>query len=77
MYTREHGEDSLEVATAYLRLGALYTECNRFEDAEKALRKSLEIRQSKLGPNHSRVAQSLKHLLTLYELQGMDRPVRS
>lgn len=31
----------------------------------------MEIREAKLGKFHSRVAQTLKHLLTLYELQEL------
>ncbi len=31
---------------------------------------SLQIRAAKLGPNNSRVGQTLKYMLTLYELQG-------
>jgi len=51
------------------RLGTLYIEQSRYSDAEACFQKALAIRIAKLGPSHSRVGQTLKHLLTLYELQ--------
>lgn len=51
------------------RLGTLYIEQSRFGEAEACFQRALAIRIAKLGPNHSRVGQTLKHLLTLYELQ--------
>jgi len=51
------------------RLGSVYVERIELEKAESYFARALKIRENKLGQNHSRVAQSLKHLLTLYELQ--------
>ena len=54
-----------------MRLGSLYAQVGRKEEAEQTLLKSLRIRETKLGANHSRVGQTLKHLLTFYEENGM------
>jgi hypothetical protein len=47
----------------------LYIEQVQFDKAEQNLKRALEIRLKAYGENHTRVAQTYKHLLTLYELQ--------
>lgn len=51
------------------RLGSLYIERTQYDMAEKYFKQALEIRKKKLGPMHARVAQTLKHMITLYEMQ--------
>jgi hypothetical protein len=41
----------------------------QFDRAEEAFNRALKIRETKLGKDHARVAQTLRHLITLYELQ--------
>lgn len=50
-------------------MGALCIERVEYIQAEEYLKRALKIREDTLGPSHSRVTQSLKHLLTLMELQ--------
>jgi len=50
------------------RLGSMYVEQDNFKDAESCFTRALIIREAKLGPEHSRVAQTLRHLVSLYEL---------
>lgn len=40
-----------------------------FVKAEAYFKRALKIREEQLGPTHSRVGQTLKHMLTLYEMQ--------
>jgi len=63
------GDDHVELATIYNRLGSLYIERTEFDQAETYLRLALKIREQKLGPTHSRVAQTCRHLMTLFESQ--------
>jgi len=42
---------------------------NRLAEAEEVFKKSLEIREKIFGPEHSRAGQTLKHMITLYEMQ--------
>lgn len=37
--------------------------------AEEYFKRALKIREEQLGPSHSRVGQTLKHMITLYEMQ--------
>jgi hypothetical protein len=37
--------------------------------AEAYFKRALKIREEQLGPTHSRVGQTLKHMITLYEMQ--------
>ena len=48
-------------------MGTLYLAQDQFNDALICYERALEIRTRKLGPGHSRVAQTLKHLITLNE----------
>lgn len=41
IYTREKGEDDIEVSQVLNRLGALYSEVNKLEEAESCFLKSL------------------------------------
>jgi len=63
------GEDHPDCARVLNRLGSLYIERTQFGPAEEYLTKALNIRTKKLGLYHSRVAQTYKHMLTLYQLQ--------
>jgi len=63
------GIDHPDYARVLNRLGSLYIERVQFLKAEEYLLKSLEIRLLKFGHLHSRVAQTYKHLFTLYNLQ--------
>lgn len=65
------------MAQVLTRLGALYSELNRFTEAEEVFEKALQIRIEKLGPTHTRVGQTLKHMLTMYEEQGITLIMRS
>ena len=51
------------------RLGSLYIERVELERAQTVFQRALKIREEKLGKDHSRVAQTLRHMITLYELQ--------
>jgi actin len=60
------------------RLGSLWVEKKsaseeehraNFVKAEAYFKRALKIREEQLGPTHSRVGQTLKHMLTLYEMQ--------
>jgi len=51
------------------RIGSLYVERVQLLKAEEYYLKALEIRLKKFGPLHLRVAQTYKHLFTLYNLQ--------
>jgi tetratricopeptide (TPR) repeat protein len=42
---------------------------NNFVKAEEYFKRALKIREEQLGPTHSRVGQTLKHMITLYEMQ--------
>jgi hypothetical protein len=50
-------------------LGSLYIERVELTRAEAVFKRALKIREDKLGRDHSRVAQTLRHMITLYELQ--------
>jgi len=63
------GEDHPDCARVLNRLGSLYIERTDFAKADENLTKALDIRVNKLGLYHSRVAQTYKHTLTLYQLQ--------
>lgn len=63
------GTDHPDYARILNRLGSLYIERVQFLKAEEYLLKALEIRILKFGHLHSRVAQTYKHLFTLYNLQ--------
>jgi tetratricopeptide (TPR) repeat protein len=63
------GTEHPDYARILNRLGSLYIERVQFLKAEKYLLKALEIRLLKFGALHSRVAQTYKHLFTLYNLQ--------
>ncbi len=51
------------------RLGALYIEMDQYTEADASFGRALRIREEALGPAHARVAQTLKHMINLYELQ--------
>lgn len=58
-----------EVARILNRLGSVYLEQNQFNDAEACFEQALFIRVEKLGMNNSRVLQTLKHMISCYEMQ--------
>jgi len=63
------GTEHPDYARVLNRIGSLYIERVQFLKAEEYLLKALEIRILKFGHLHSRVAQTYKHLYTLYNLQ--------
>jgi len=63
------GKDHPDYARILNRLGSLYIERVQYTKAEEYLTEALNISIKKLGPLHSRVAQTYKHLFTLYNLQ--------
>jgi hypothetical protein len=52
----------------------VYIHKQQYNVAEPLLIDALHIREVRLGPKHSRVAQTLKHMLTLYELKSKSSP---
>lgn len=61
--TREgHGADALEVADSLANIGVLHWKRVENEEAETYLRRSLEIRQARLGPGDPKVAELLDRL---------------
>jgi len=67
IYTREKGEDCVEVSIVLNRLGALYSELGRYPEAEEALLTALKIRTGQLGQTDVRVGQVLKTLMIYYD----------
>lgn len=58
-----------EVARVLNRLASIYLEQNQFNDAEACYEQALLIRQEKLGKQSTRVLQTLKHMISCYEMQ--------
>mmetsp|Transcript_24246 Transcript_24246/g.26929 ORF Transcript_24246/g.26929 Transcript_24246/m.26929 type:complete len:1179 (+) Transcript_24246:885-4421(+) len=58
-----------DVARILNRLGAVHIERTEYAEAEKYLKEALDIRLQSLGKYHSRVAQTYKHFITLYQAQ--------
>ena len=63
------GDAHPDVARVLCRLGALYIEMDQYTEADASFGRALRIREDALGPSHARVAQTLKHMINLYELQ--------
>lgn len=62
--------NSLDLAMCLVWLGFVYQAAGRYSDAEPAFKRSLEIREKKLGPEHLEVANVLNNLAALYEDRG-------
>ena len=58
------------MATSLNNLAELYRTQGRYAEAEPLYRRSLTIREAKLGPDHPDVATSLNNLAGLYRAQG-------
>ncbi|MCG8457102.1 MAG: serine/threonine-protein kinase [Holophagales bacterium] len=65
-----YGEAHPESAEALHRLAAVCLDWNRFEQADQALRRALELRRRTLGEDHPDTAKSLALLGRLRYLQG-------
>ena len=59
--------EDLSVATTLNALANLYVGKGRYAEAEPLYKRSLAIREKKLGPNHLDVAGSLRNLALLYQ----------
>jgi non-specific serine/threonine protein kinase/serine/threonine-protein kinase len=64
------GSEDVEIAAALDRLGNVYQDERRFDDAERTHLRSLEIKTRALGPVHPHVVQSLDNLADVYTEQG-------
>ena len=58
------------VALSLNNLAELYRAMGRYAEAEPLYRRSLEVREKRLGPDHPHVATSLNDLASLYEDMG-------
>lgn len=65
IYGKAFGQESSEVATTMSYLGILYSVQGRYAESEPLLRKSLEITEQLLGPEHPYVADDLNNLANL------------
>lgn len=65
----ETGKDSPEYATALTWLGWVYSQQQRYADAEPLLKQALAIREKAYGPDHPLVATSLNNLAGVYQQQ--------
>jgi hypothetical protein len=61
-----------DIAQLKNRLAACYMNQHQYDKAEPLLLDALHIREVRLGPHHSRVAQTLKHMISLYEQKGKE-----
>ncbi|XP_078046747.1 protein interacting with APP tail-1 isoform X2 [Augochlora pura] len=60
------GEKNVLIANIYGNLGRLYQTMKRGKDAEKMLKKAIDIKEQLLGPDDHEVGLSLGHLASLY-----------
>jgi tetratricopeptide (TPR) repeat protein len=67
---REHGNNTLEVASTELIIANIFHTRGQFEDAEKSLLESVRIRRYLLGNTHDYVAKVLARLSQVYMGQG-------
>ena len=58
------------MATSLNNLAALYGAQGKYTEAEPLYKRSLQIREKALGPDHPDVGQSMNNLALLYEAQG-------
>ena len=72
---RVYGEASLEAASTYSAMGALLKLKSELPDAETFLRKSLAIREEKLGPEDDATKLVRSRLDELLLSQGILQPV--
>src|SRR5208337_1399156 len=66
----ERGNDELVTAVSLERLGELYFEWQRFDQAELLFIQALAIREKLLPPHDDLVVASLNNLSALYFFQG-------
>ena len=65
-----YGSEHVRVADALNNLGTIYLYQGRLADAETFLRRSIEIRQARLGPKHPSMSSAVYSLAALYQTQG-------
>jgi tetratricopeptide (TPR) repeat protein len=61
------------VATSLNNLALLYSTQGNYAQAEPLYKRSLEIREKALGPDHPDVATSLKNIAELYRKTGREK----
>ncbi|WP_417913316.1 tetratricopeptide repeat protein [Candidatus Electronema sp. TJ] len=66
----QEGEENAELGLALNDLAGVYADQGRYEEAEPLHKRSLEIREKKLGKDHPDVAESLNNLALLYDSRG-------
>ncbi|MFM6631286.1 MAG: tetratricopeptide repeat protein, partial [Microcystis panniformis] len=64
------GENHPDVAASLNNLAGLYKYQGRYIEAEPLYKRSLSLREQRLGENHPDVAASLNNLAGLYKYQG-------
>jgi Flp pilus assembly protein TadD len=69
----EETRESKEVSTDCFNLGCLLLKCNRLEEAESYLVKSLSIRETKFAEDFTELFQTNLKLAELYSLQNDER----
>ena len=62
--------DDPGLATSLNNLGRLYTDMERYSEAQSHLDRALTITETALGPDHPYVAVTLKNLATLHQANG-------
>lgn len=71
------GDESLEVAEALEALTKVYAGLKRFDDAETAWRRCLELRLKRVGETHALIAQTLDVMASVYLEQGRKAEAQS
>ena len=64
------GEEHVDLAPVYLRLGNTYLALHNFDQAKASYEKALSIRKQQLHEEHPLVAQALESLADLHKAQG-------
>jgi len=64
---KKFGDEDTRLATSLNNLALLYSEQDRYAEAEPLARRALEIWEKALGPEHPNVAQAWKTTLPCYE----------
>ena len=65
-----NGSDELRGAVVQGNLGTLYKHLDRYEEAELAYSRALELRKKVLAPNRPEIAYALNNLADIYRIQG-------
>lgn len=69
---QQFGERNVQTSKHYGNLGRLYQTMHRFKEAEMMHLKSIEIKESLLGPDDHEVALSVGHLASLYNYDMLE-----